>query len=75
MQAYNAYRLQSELSKAAPKKPSLERPWEQAATKPAAAASPPKAVKMETENSAKSTEKPKPKEKKDNGILSNSIMM
>ena len=53
MQAYNAYRLQNELKSG---QSSVERPWEsQTAT-----------TKMETDQVK--VEKPKPKEKKENGI-------
>lgn len=74
MQAYNAYRLQTELNKT-PKVASLERPWETSVANGATAAttSPKtndKPVKMETDAKV---EKPKSKEKKDNGNHSISI--
>ena len=68
MQAYNAYRLQTELNKA-PKVATLERPWEISVpnTTTSATVSPKtndKPVKMETDAKVVKT---KSKEKKDNG--------
>ena len=67
MQAYNAYRLQTELNKV-PKVSGVERPWETSTSTPNSTSVPSsneKSIKMETDTPK--IEKPKSKEKKENG--------
>ena len=67
MQAYNAYRLQTELNKV-PKVAGVERPWETSATTTNSTSvqkSNEKPIKMEVDSPK--IEKPKLKEKKENG--------
>ena len=67
MQAYNAYRLQTELNKV-PKGAGVERPWETSTTttnSTSAQKSNEKPIKMEIDTPK--IEKPKLKEKKENG--------